>query len=262
MSIQHSNNRLTDESFWNNVWSLTGGDAERLSKSGFYFGKNGLLVKLIRDKVGELRGKSVLEFGGGGVNYRLLAMAKWMGAETSALDFSDEGLDRVRHLFTANDCAGTWIHADICTWTAAQIYDLVVHWGVLEHFPDPLPILQKSADALKPGGKVLFSMPNMEAVSAALWKKWSPENWSKHVLHPSELIESSLRQAGFADIRSFYFGVPFFKTVEWEKRSFAQWPIDLLQKAGSASARVFPVYHRLGHRLISMERGFSARKAE
>ncbi|MGH8548485.1 MAG: class I SAM-dependent methyltransferase [Methylococcales bacterium] len=260
MSKNRFDNRVTNELYWNRVWSARGQRLDQLRESDFYYGRNGLISRLIRARVGNIAGRSVLEFGGGGANYRLLAMAKWLGAETTALDFSEEGLSVLRRLFAMNGCEGSSIHADICTWTARQPCDMVVHWGVLEHFLDPLPILEKSAHALKPGGDLLFSVPNMEAMAAVLWKKWSPENWSKHVFHSTDLIESTLRRVGFGEIRSFYFGVPFFKTIEWERRSFAQVPVDLLQKIGSASARVFPMYHRLGHRLISMERGFCARK--
>ena len=262
MHSKEPENRDTTEGYWDGIrWPL-GGSGGKLSGSAFYFGRRGVFSKLVEDRFGNIAGKSVLKFGGGGNNFRLLAMVKWLGATGTALDFSEKGLHVVKDLFGANGCDASFIKQDICEWTPIEQYDFVVHWGVLEHFVDPLPILRKSAEALKPGGTLLFSMPNMEAVAARLWKKWSPENWSKHVLHPTELIESTLSEIEFRDISSFYFGVPFFKTVEWETKSVAQYPVDLMQTLGSAAARIFPVWHRMGHRLVSMERGFCARKGE
>ena len=254
-------NRVTTEGYWNDIWAPISGRDGKLSEGDFYFGRRGLFSKLVEDQLGDIAGKSVLEFGGGGNNFRLLAMAKWLGSHVTALDFSEEGLKIVEELFSANGCDASFIKGDICEWVPAEQYDLVVHWGVLEHFVDPMPILRKSAAALKPGGSLLFSMPNMEAAAAQLWKKWSPENWSKHIFHPTELLYTQLSEIGFCNISSFYFGVPFFKMAEWEVKSVAQYPVDLMQKLASASARIFlPLNHGMGHRLVSMERIFCARK--
>lgn len=260
MPIDSRENRVTSESYWNGVWSPLGGQEVELQSRDFYFGRNGMFRKLIQARLGNIDGARVLEFGGGGNNLRLLSMAKWMGANVTALDFSQEGLQIVRQLFRTNGCSGEFIEADLCEWTPTDKYDFVVHWGVLEHFVDPWPILQKTDDALKAGGGVLFSMPNMEAAAARLWEKWSPDNWSKHVFHSNELVEGTLKKLGFSDIECFYFGIPFFKTAEWERSGLSQRLVDFLQKIGSASARVLPVCHRMGHRLVSMERGFCARK--
>lgn len=255
-------NKITNEGYWDDVWSPLGGSESQLNESDFYFGRRGLFCKLVEARLGSIAGKSVLELGGGGNNFRLLAMVKWLHAVATALDFSEEGLQIVKKLFDANGYEVSLIKRDICDWVPVEQYDFVVHWGVLEHFVDPMPILRKSAEALKPGGVLLFSMPNMEAAAAKLWKTWCPENWSKHIFHPAELIESNLNEIGLQGVGSFYFGVPFIKTADWEIKSAAQLPVDLLQKLGSVSSRIFPVFHKLGHRLVSMERGFYAKKSE
>lgn len=255
-------NRVTTQGYWDSVWSPLSGREGRLIAADYYFGQRGVFSKLVKDRLGDIAGKSVLEFGGGGNNFRLLAMAKWLGAEVTALDFSDEGLAVVKEMFRVNGCDASFIKQDICEWLPTEQYDFIVHWGVLEHFVDPMPILLKSAAALKPGGSLLFSMPNMEAIAAKLWKKWSPDNWSKHIFHPADLINSQLSEIGFCNIESFYFGVPFVKISDWEVKSIAQYPVDLMQKFSSASARVLPAMYRMGHRLVSMERGFYARKRE
>lgn len=260
MAQQQRNNSVTDESYWDGVWSPAQSSLSLLSHSDFYYGKDGLFAKLIHGRLGSIKGTSVLELGGGGENKRLLAMNKWMGADVTALDFSDEGLKIVKELFEVNQCSGNFIHGDICNWVSDQQYDAVVHWGVLEHFIDPKPILEKSFSALKHNGTLLFSMPNMEAVGAHLWKSWCPDNWSKHVLHSKELIEQTLGDIGFSKIESFHYGVPFLKGAEWEIASVAQRPIDLLQKICSVSARLIPFFHKYGNKHISMERGFIAVK--
>jgi 2-polyprenyl-3-methyl-5-hydroxy-6-metoxy-1,4-benzoquinol methylase len=47
-------------------------------------------------------------------------------------------------------------------------YDAIVFADVLEHLLDPASVLAKSADILNPGGKILFSIPNMANASIRL----------------------------------------------------------------------------------------------
>lgn len=262
MNDRKPHNSVTDRSYWNAVWSRGATRLPVLDERDFYAGSNGLFVKLVRRHLGDMQGRSVVELGGGGRNVRLLAMAKWLKADASVVDFSDDGLRVAASLFESNHCRAQFINADLGTWQPQRPFDVVVHWGVLEHFLDPRPLLEKSVAALAPGGALLFSMPNMQALAAGLWKRWSPDNWSKHVLHSDEAVLSVLRDLGLHEVRGFHYGIPFIKMEAWERRLPAvQWPFDALQKLGSASARVVPVFHRWGHRSLSMERGFFARRA-
>jgi len=231
-----------------------------LRANDFYAGRDGLFLKLVRRYAGDIRGKSVVELGGGGNSMRLLALAKWLDVEATVVDFSEEGLRVVEKLFAANGCRVRLISADLNTWVPEAPFDVVTHWGVLEHFLDPRPLLATSAAALKPGGSLMFYMPNMEALAARLWKRWSPANWGVHIWHSDELVLRNMHELGLTDIQSFHYGIPFVKMAPWEQASPIQLPFDLLQKIASASARILPIYHRVGHRKISMERGFSARR--
>ncbi len=259
MTRPTSDNSVTNRFYWNSVWSGAS-NASLLDPNDFYAGRSGLFVKLMQRRVGDLRGRSLVEFGGGGNNTRLLALAKWLGVDATVLDFSDEGLRAVAELFEANDCPVRLVNVDLGSWVPEDRFDIVTHWGVLEHFVDPRPLLAKSAAALNPGGSLIFSMPNMEAFAAQLWERWSPDNWSAHVWHSEQTVLSCLAELGLSDVHSFHFGVPFVKMGTWERRTAAQYPFDLLQKVASASARVLPLFHRWGHRRLSMERGFVARK--
>lgn len=255
-----SENKVTTEGYWDDVWSPLRGRVGKLNPTDFYFGRTGVFSKLVNEQLGDISGKTVIEFGGGGNNFRLLAMAKWLGARVTVVDYSEEGLRIVKELFNAHGCEATFLKADIYTWVPPEQYDFVVHWGVLEHFVDPTPILVKSAEALKPGGSLLFTMPNLEAAATRFWAKWSPSNWALHVFHPTDVVNARLGELGFHSMRTFYFGVPFFKMVEWEVKSVWQYPVNVMQKLGSAAARIVPGGPRMGHRLISMERCFCARK--
>lgn len=254
---------VTTQNYWNRVWA---GDTfvEALSESNFYFGRKGIFGKMLIDQVGPLAGKKVIEFGGGGHNLRLLSMTKWHSAQVTALDYSDAGLEKVKHLFVNSDCSVNIVKQNLLEWKLTGSYDLVCHWGLLEHFKDPKPILAQSALALASGERLIFSMPNMNALGEFFWRRWSPENWSLHVNHSDELLIQTLNDLGFTEIQSFYFGVPWLKMGPWEKKSFFQYGINLLQFAMSAAYRiliaVFPLTYKWNSRLFLMERVFVARK--
>jgi SAM-dependent methyltransferase len=53
-------------------------------------------------------------------------------------------------------------------------FDAVICWNVLEHVGDPLLVIQKFVDALKPGGVVILALPHV-ASAKGLITKYSPQ---------------------------------------------------------------------------------------
>jgi 2-polyprenyl-3-methyl-5-hydroxy-6-metoxy-1,4-benzoquinol methylase len=48
-------------------------------------------------------------------------------------------------------------------------FDLLVSAGFLEHFQDPVPILSRWADVLKPTGFVVSAIPNLHSINARIF---------------------------------------------------------------------------------------------
>lgn len=244
--------------YWDLVWKKQSGI--NIGDNHFYYGQNGIFINVIDGLGKNYKDKSLVELGGGGANFRLLAFAKYLGATVTSVDYSDEGLNLVKEIFRSNNVNGSFINAHIEEFNPPERFNFVTHWGVIEHFKDPTFLIQKSYDLLCDDGELIFSMPNMEAYGALLWKRWSPDNWSKHVHHNDQTIESALKQSGFVNIEKFYYGIPFFKICDWETKSKLQIPVDGLQRLASLATRVIPKIGIYGGRRYSMERGFIARK--
>ena len=254
-----SQNERTTSQYWDEVWTDLS-VIDTLSESDFYAGKRGLFSRLIASHLGSVAGKSVIEIGGGGVNHRLLAMAKWMDAEVTALDYSERGMDVLSRLMDRNNVTAEFILDDINKFAShGRKFDIVVHWGVIEHFEDPAMIIDRSVKLLADGGQLLFSMPNMRSAASHLWRLWSPDNWSKHVFHEDKALTQLMSSAGLVDLRAFHFGIPHVKAANWERGSVMQLPADLAQTIASASARFLPIFHKVGGRRWSSERGFYGR---
>lgn len=60
-------------------------------------------------------------------------------------------------------------------------FDVVTFWDVLEHMPDPAKFLHECAALLKPGGTILFTLPNMDSVQARCMKTRWPLLLAEHL---------------------------------------------------------------------------------
>lgn len=81
--------------------------------------------------------------------------------------------------------------------------EVVRAWHVLEHLPDPLAVLHRMREWLRPGGELIVGVPNIH--SAMRWSfgaRWAGWQRPYHVYHftPATLRRLIVR-AGFSDIR-------------------------------------------------------------
>ena len=251
--------KLTDESFWDERWTEEFSGATKLSPMHPYYGKNGIFMKMVTERLGSIEGKRILELGGGGFNKRLVALAKWGGAKVSAIDFSQDALKGVEAMFKINEVELGLIEGDFFTADYPEQYDLIVHWGVLEHFTETDEFFKLCNRLLNDQGKMLFSMPNLKSFAASLWPKYSPDLASKHILHEEITLETSAQKAGLALKEHFYFGIPTVALSAPEISGPLARLFKLTQWALNRSSAVIPFYHK-GSEKISMERGFFLEK--
>jgi SAM-dependent methyltransferase len=89
----------------------------------------------------------------------------------------------------------------------ANTFDVVTLWDVLEHVTDPLATLIEVARILRPGGLLLFSLPNPASIEARLFGgSWVGWERPRHLtLIPPALVPPYLQRAGltFKGIESF-----------------------------------------------------------
>ena len=88
--------------------------------------------------------------------------------------------------------------------------DLVTMWDVVEHIPEPQPVLRVVRDLLKPTGHLLIETQNVASRWARLLgKRWQHYKHAEHLYHFSpETIRRLLGDCGFrvVDIGSAYAG--------------------------------------------------------
>jgi 2-polyprenyl-3-methyl-5-hydroxy-6-metoxy-1,4-benzoquinol methylase len=245
---------LIGQEYWDDKWLEL--PIHIIPEEDFRYGRYGFFLRMLQREVCELQGKSVIEIGGAG-SYRLLALAKWAGARVTALDYSHIGIIKTREIFAVNHCDLEAIVCDFFTWSPTCQYDVVVHWGVLEHFADPVPFLVLCSRLLVPGGKMVFSMPNLAAWGAYFWKKWSPSDYACHTFHSDCQIFRALNQTGFVLDHFFHFDVPMLQATTWETTGIGPSFLSLAQRGMNLISRFIPL-RAWGHKHISSSRGFTA----
>jgi SAM-dependent methyltransferase len=75
----------------------------------------------------------------------------------------------------------------------ARRFDLIQHFFVLEHIADPLAFLQAQLGRLKPGGKIVFEIPNAADPLYTVYDIPAFERFYWSLAHPWYFSEASLR---------------------------------------------------------------------
>ncbi|MCI0511982.1 class I SAM-dependent methyltransferase [candidate division KSB1 bacterium] len=125
------------------------------------------IVAQIKHVAGDLTGKQVLEVGAGsGRDSLMLAQA---GAKVTVLDYADNSLRIIQHVFQAAPDRVALIKGDAFDLPLkSESFDVVFHQGLLEHFTDPLPILEENYRVLKSGGLLLVDVPQKFHIYTAI----------------------------------------------------------------------------------------------
>jgi len=125
---------------------------------------NPLRLAYVRELVGPLPGKRVLDLGcGGGLFSEALAA---QGARVTGIDRSGASIAAARRHALEQDVAVDYQVADAATLPFADSsFDVVVASEVLEHLADVDGALKEAARVLVPGGLFIFDTPNRTWIS-------------------------------------------------------------------------------------------------
>jgi 2-polyprenyl-3-methyl-5-hydroxy-6-metoxy-1,4-benzoquinol methylase len=96
--------------------------------------------------------------------------AKMYGFVITGLDYSPVGCQMARSVLNANKVTGDIICADFFSPPLDMLgrFDVIVSFGVVEHFDDTAACLTAISKFLKPGGVLITSIPNMTGLVGTL----------------------------------------------------------------------------------------------
>lgn len=137
----------------------------------------------------------------------LPVLAKRLGLSVSGIDYSPNGCEQTRVMMKREGVSGEVHCSDIFAIPVCMKgkFDVVVSFGLIEHFSNTNEIVSGLAGLLKPGGVILTNIPNMRGTTGFVQKILNRGIYDIHVpLTPSQL-RSAHEAAGLREIEADYF---------------------------------------------------------
>jgi len=229
---------LTDRSFWKSFWESRKGLIFAI-KPNYIFGD--ILTKLIAEK----NIKNAIELGGF-PGYYATYLKKYQHLDTTLFDyFIDEGL--INKLLQANGLNPgdvRVIEADLFDYQPRMLYDMVLSFGLVEHFADTKAIIETHLRFLKPGGVLFITLPNFKSINGWVQRNFDRDNYDKHNIDSMDpqLLAGYCRALGLVEVESYYHG----KFSVWLENKAGQSAltkalVKSIWIAGKITTRIIPV---------------------
>lgn len=162
--------------------------------------------------------EDLIEVGAGGSDLLIDAQKRFGQARVVGLDYLPEACDLLRQ--RAKE-AGAHIEvacADLYAPPPELIgaFDVVMSYGVVEHFTDLDGIIAAISRFAKPGGTVFTLIPNVKgSVYQALMKRWNPKVYDAHVPYDTIDLAAAHKKAGLRAEMCEYFLSSHFGILSW-----------------------------------------------
>jgi SAM-dependent methyltransferase len=141
------------------------------------------------------------------------AQSKWLpyfarhwGFYVAGLDTSDLGCERSRAMLGAAGVAGEIKCGDMFDppLEMRERFDVVLSFGLIEHFPDTATAVAACASFAKPGGMILSLIPNMNGIPGFLQRLLDREVYDIHVPLDTPRLAAAHADAGLSVSRCEY----------------------------------------------------------
>lgn len=203
--------------------------------------------EILKDK----KGFSVLEIGCANSIWPLY-FHKYFDARLFGLDYSEVGCEKSRALLKYHNIPGEIYCADLFSPPKDLLgkFDLVVSFGVVEHFENTADCLNACAAFVKPNGQLFTLIPNMSGVVGSLQKYVDREVYDVHVSVSKEKFSAAHTHANLKLQACDYFMFINLSVVNSGK--FSTHPLNkYFRHSLSAISKIFWMFGRLGLKLPS-----------
>ena len=150
-------------------------------------------------------GKKLLELGCGGSAY-LPYFFRHFGLQVYGMDYSELGCELASRMCEVNGVPSQIICADFLKPPPEMLgdFDVVVSFGVVEHFTDTQGTLSKFANFLRPGGLMITTVPNMGGLVGLAQSVLAHDVFEKHVILKRDFFRKAHEDAGLSIVQCEY----------------------------------------------------------
>jgi len=216
-------NALTGKKHWDLTYD-TREDADEFVL-GWREHLNGLIARQI-ERIG-LDGKNVLEIGAGDSRWLPYFARKYPGARFAGLDYSEVGCEKLARRVAALDRpAAVRIYQQDMFAPESPLhgaFDLVMSFGVVEHFVDLAQALAAKRRYMKDDGLMFTVIPNMAGVLGRLTRRLDRTVYDIHNPHDWDSFLDGHHQAGLSVISGGYLGSSNFGVLSSCFKEAAGW---------------------------------------
>lgn len=133
--------------------------------------------------------------------------AKEMGFQVAGLDYSPNGCEQTRLILQREGVVGEVYNCDIFSIPDDLIeqFDVVVSFGLIEHFSDTKRVVAALSKLLKPGGLMFTNIPNMNGMTGVTQKLLDKSVYDIHVPLTVRAVHEGHEKAGLNVLSCHYF---------------------------------------------------------
>ncbi|MBN1974461.1 MAG: class I SAM-dependent methyltransferase [Sedimentisphaerales bacterium] len=194
MNPQINADKLSD--YYPNDYAPHHSKKGKSSQSNKKMRKKNLLPENILSSLNEKT--KILDVGCGNGKF-LDEVKKMTNAQVYGLDFSQTAIETAKSMYGLDIVPGVITKAPF----ERSTFDLITAWQYLEHVPNPLEVLEKFQQLLKPNGICILSIPNYNSMTAKIFKeKWYCLDCPRHLyIYTPETISKLMDKAGLEVIK-------------------------------------------------------------
>jgi 2-polyprenyl-3-methyl-5-hydroxy-6-metoxy-1,4-benzoquinol methylase len=204
--------RKSTVDYWDENWRRASSNAipgsDSRSRSYFWHRMDSALAKCLGDQ--DWVGCRLIEIGAGASEW-LPYLGRRFGFKVEGLDYSSIGCQRARENLAKHDVPGVIHQSDMFDPPILLLgqYDVVVSFGVVEHFSDTRSAIEACAAFLKPGGLIITLIPNMKGLHGWLYRIFDKKIFDIHVpLSSRDLVRAHIEAGLKVFLSEYLLGLP------------------------------------------------------
>lgn len=197
--------KLTDKIYWEGIYNQRK-TQQSLNVDGLINYPNRLILNRLLEI--SMENKQILEIGAGDSAWLPYLAKKFPSSRFVGIDYSESGCALLSERARMANAAVEVVHEDLFIKNSQLhgLFDVVISFGVVEHFDNLCHIFAAKKNYLKSGGAMFTLIPNMAGVMGALARTWNRKVYNKHNPHDWGSFLAGHQQAGLNVISGGYLG--------------------------------------------------------